>query len=406
MSALQKNLKVVVTGDVDSGKSTLIGRFLYEMNSLSGGIIDEIRDVCRRTGSEFEFGYLLDSLEEERRDQLTIDTTHVFCKTKRGKEFVFIDVPGHQKLLKNMLCGSSYADMAILVIDVQKSVEEQTKRHAFILKFLGIEQIIIVLNKMDLVGFNDTIFNKIKKEIIEFFKKLKLQPKYFIPISANQGENLIKTSKKMDWYKELTLIEALNSHFIKKENNGAFRLPIQDIYNINKEKIIVGRIISGEIKKGEKVNILPPNKEYKVKKIKVLNKEKSIACAPESIGLILDNMDTLKRGQVICKPTLPMISKEILAKIFCVHALNLNESLRFRCLTQESVAKISQIIGVWDIASLEPKSKGIVLNKTDFAEVVITIENPVVVEKFEKPNNLGRFVLQNEKEICAVGIIC
>lgn len=403
---MQEQLNVVVTGEVDSGKSTLVGRFLYEMGSLSQGVIEEIENVCQRLDRDFEFAYLLDSFEEERKNQLTIDTTQAFCKTKGGKEFVFIDVPGHQELIKNMLCGSSYADMAILVVDVQKSIEQQTKRHAFILKLLGIEQIILVLNKMDLIGFNEVVFNTVKEEITACFKKIQLQSKYFIPISAKQGENLLKKSIKMPWYKGLSLIEALNLYFKKKMNVG-FRLPIQDIYNLNGRKVAVGEIISGKIKKGEKVNILPLNKECEVKEIKVFNKNRRLARAPENIGLTLNDMDGLMRGQVICKPRLPKVKAEILTQVFCVHSLNIKERFKFRCATQETTVQIRQINRIWDTATLEPKSKeGIILEQTDFVEAIITTENPIVVERFEGSNNLGRFVLKSDTEISAVGIIC
>ena len=404
---MQDCLKVVVTGEVDSGKSTLIGRFLYETDSLSQGAIEEIEDISQRLGKDFEFAYLLDSLEEERKDQLTIDTTQAFCKTKRGKELVFIDVPGHQELLKNMLCGSSYADVAILIVDVQKSMEEQTKRHAFILKFLGIEQIILVLNKMDLVGFDEGASKKIEEDIAKFFKKIEIQPRYFIPLSARQGDNLVRRSKKMGWYKGLSLGEVLNNCFknFKKKRNGKFRFPIQDIYSLNGEKVAVGEIMSGRVKKGDRVNILPINKECKVKTIKVFNKKKTVAKAPDSVGFILDDMNNLMRGQVICKPELPWVNSEILTRIFCIHPLNIKDNLRLQCATQEVPAQIKQINGVWDTVNLKPLFKEGILEKTNFAEAIIVTEKPVVVERFEGLNNLGRFVLKNNKEICAVGII-
>lgn len=404
MRKMQEQLNVVVTGEVDSGKSTLIGRFLYEMGSLSQGAIDEIGNVCQRLGGDFEFAYLLDSFEEERGSQLTIDTTQVFCKAKRGKEFVFIDVPGHQELLKNMLCGSSYADIAVLVVDVQKSIEEQTKRHAFILKFLGIKQIILALNKMDSINFDEDNFERVKERIAAFFKKLEILPKYFIPISAKQGENLIKKSRKMPWYKGLSLIDELNTCF-RKKRNGDFRFPIQDIYNLNGEKVAVGEIIIGKIKRGEEVRVLPLNKERRVKTIKVFNKNTSIAKAPESIGLMLDEMNDLRRGQVICKERLPKVTTEILTKIFCVHPLNIKESMRFKCATQETRAKIKQMNGVWDTVNLEPKSKEGPLEKSDLAEAIIITEGPVVIERFRGLNSLGRFVLQSDGDINAVGII-
>jgi len=193
---MQDYLNIVVTGEIDSGKTTLIGRFLYDMGSLSQGVIEEIEDVCRRLGNGFEFAYILDSLEEERRNQLTIDTTQVFCKTKKGKRFIFIDVPGHQELLMNMLCGSSYADIAILTIDVRKSIEKQTKRHMFILKFLGVEQVIIAVNKMDLVGFDETVYERAKERIAAFFKKYRLNPSILFLFQLTKERILLNVRKK------------------------------------------------------------------------------------------------------------------------------------------------------------------------------------------------------------------
>jgi len=398
---MEEKLKIVVVGNVDAGKSTLIGRFLYDSGALYKDVVEEIN---QKLLDDFEFAYLLDSLEEERKNQLTIDTTQAFCKTKKGREFIFIDTPGHQELIKNMLCGSSYADIAILVVDMQRSIAEQTKRHVFILKFLGIREIIIVLNKMDSIGFNEAIFKEIKNEVAKFLKKLQLQPKYFIPTSAKQGDNLLKMSKKMAWYKGLPLVEALNAYF-KKKNKRPFCFPIQDIYGINKEKVAVGKIISGEVKKGDKVNISPLNKECKVRAIKVFDKDRSFAGAPESIGLIFDDMNDLKRGQIICKSRLPRVSSNILAKILCIQPLNINENLVFKCLTQETLARISKISRIWDMVSLESRIGEGALRENDVAEVNIVTDNPVSSESFEGLNSLGRFVLENNKEICAAGII-
>ncbi len=402
---MREYLKVVVTGDVDSGKSTLIGRFLYENHSLARGVIKEIENAFQGPRENFEFAYLLDSFEEEKIGNLTIDTTQVFCKTKKGEGIIFIDVPGHKELLKNMLCGSSYADTAILVVDVQKSTTEQTKRHVFILKFLGIEQIILVLNKMDLAGFKERTFQESKRDVIKLFKSLGLQPLYCIPASAKHGDNLLNRFKNMPWYKGLTLSQALGSDFHNIERGAGFRFPIQDIYNLQGGRVAVGEIISGKIKTGDTVNILPLNKECVVEEIKAFNEHRRMAGAPESIGLLLDDMAVLKRGQVVCRQKLPNATTQISAKIFCAHHLDTKEKFSFRCLTQETPCQISQIKGIWDTASLELKPVSETFERNDFAEVIISTENPVVTERTNKGNGLGRFVLQSNKGICAAGMI-
>jgi sulfate adenylyltransferase subunit 1 (EFTu-like GTPase family) len=257
---------------------------------------------------------------------------------------------------------------------------------------------------MDLAGFNENTFEMVKNRIIEFFKKIEIQPKYFIPISAKYSENILKKSKKMPWYKGLSFVETLNSCF-KKRINDDFRFPIQDIYELNGNKVAVGEIISGRIKNGEKVNILPLNKKCGVEKIRVFNKNQSYAKAPESIGLILDDMSDLRRGQVICKPILPKVTQEILIKLLCIHPLNIKENFKFRCTTQDTSAHIKQINEVWDTADLEPKLKHDSLDRTDVAEVILITDSLVVVERYRGFNSLGRFVLKSNSEIHAVGII-
>jgi len=399
--------KVVVSGEVDSGKSTLIGRFLYEMDSLSKGAIEDIREVCQSLGRDFEFAYLLDSLEEERKDKLTIDTTQKFCKDRKGNGFLFIDVPGHIQLIRNMLCGSSYADEAIVVVDVKKRIEEGTKRHINVLKFLGIERIIFALNKMDLSGFKECAFKNTKEKLVEFSKRTGIQAQYFIPVSAKQGDNLIKRSKNMPWYKELSLVDALYASYTElKEKENDFYFPVQDVYYIEGENVLVGSIISGKIKKSEVVKIAPINKVSKIKKIKVFNKAVSSAKAKESIGLVLTEPYQFLRGQVIYKGSPPEVTNKFSSRIFCTRSLNVEKRLIFKCLTQQFSARIERVNKVFDINGLETTDVTGNLKETEAAEAIIAIEGEVVIKKSNHHHSLGRFVLQNiSREICAVGVI-
>ncbi|MFA5356855.1 MAG: GTP-binding protein [Candidatus Omnitrophota bacterium] len=398
-------LNIVVTGDVDSGKSTLIGRALYDTGSLPIGKAMEINGVCRELNREFEFAYLLDSLEEERRGQLTIDTTQSFCRLKRGKGLNFIDVPGHRELLKNMLSGSSYADVAVLVLDIRCPIEEQTKRHAFILKFLGITHVIVAVNKMDSVGFKYEIFEKAKESISGLFSEISLSPEYFIPIFAKRGDNIARGSSNMPWYNGLPLIRLLSA-YDKKGRGSSFRFSVQDIYNLNgKTKVALGEVMSGCVKRKEKIVVLPENKEYTIKTIRAFNKNKAMAKAPEGIGLILDEMRGIRRGQVICKADLPEVKREIRAKILCVLPFRAAEKMRFVCATQDISVSIKEVRGVWDIASLKEKSAKGPLHEFDLAEVVLAFGSPAVVERYTGSNSLGRFVLEGDTGIRAAGVI-
>jgi len=382
-------IKIVVTGDVDAGKSTLIGRYLYESGSLCQEVMDDITEVCKNLERNFEFAFLLDSFEEERKNQLTIDTTQSFCKSKKGNHIVFIDVPGHQELLKNMISGASYADIAILVIDINKSVKDQTKRHAFILKFLGISKIVTVINKMDSLNFNQSVFLKTKKQVSEVFNNFGLEFNECIPVSAKDGDNLLKKSKNIHWYKGKPLNLALDNLKVKKDTD--FRFLIQDILSDSKEKIAIGPIISGQIKNGASIFIFPLQKNTSVESIKYFNKNIQNAKAPLSVGIILEDMGGIKRGQILSSGQPPIVTNTISGKIICTGSISLNSNLILRSTVQQAKVKIEKFKYIYD---------------HDVAEVILKTEDKIVVEKYKGYNSLGRFVLTNKQEkIVAVGTV-
>lgn len=402
-------LKIVVTGEVDAGKSTLIGRLLYDMGLLSEDTLRELKENCKRLGRDLEFAYLLDSFEEERMNQLTMDTTQAFCKNKRGRDFLFIDVPGHRELFKNMLCGSSEAEAAIMVVDVKKAQEDGTARHANALKFLGIREIIFVFNKMDSAGFDKDIFENAKEDIEGFCEKIGIRPRSFIPISAKGGDNLTCLSKRTDWYAGPALSEELNrlgKEFKNKNEAEDFYFPVQDVYNLDGEEICVGNIISGAIKNKETVRIASLEREFKLEKIRVFGKIKPLARAKEACGLVLSGPANLvARGAVIFKGSAPEVVRQITAKIVCVCPINLKEEFLLKCATQETVARIHRVNSVLNTSDLSILGEADALKETSAAEVVIAIEEPLVIKRSGEQGELGRFVLERGTEICAAGII-
>ncbi|MBU0547302.1 MAG: 50S ribosome-binding GTPase [Candidatus Omnitrophica bacterium] len=399
-------LKVVVAGEVDAGKSTLIGRLLYDTGSLHKAALAEIFQASRLNGNILEFAYLLDGLEEERRGQLTIDTTQAFCRNAKSG-FWFIDVPGHAELLKNMLCGSSCSQVAILVTDATKSLTDGTIRHINVLKFLGIEQIVVVLNKLDILDFSKDGFERAKGEISAFFKLIGIKTEYFIPVSARQGDNLAKKSTQIPWYKGPCLISALCSlkGKNKTDKKSRFYFPIQDVYVRKEEPVFVGTILSGQIRKNDAIYVSPEGRVDKIKAIRVLGKDKISAKAPESIGLELVRGDRLSRGQIISNDGKLSASAEITAKILCVQPINPGEKLFFSCTMQQTICSIKQINKFSPISAVAISDSKVSLDKEDVAEVLITCKEPVVVKKFLQVEALGRFVLKNDREIIAVGII-
>ncbi len=403
---MENALKVVVTGEVDAGKSTLIGRLLYDTGSLHKGQMAEISRLSGVNGSFLEFAYLLDGLEEERRGQSTIDTTQTFCRYAKSGFWV-IDVPGQAELLKNMLCGSSYAQAAILVMDATKSLEDGTIRHINVLKFLGIEQIVVVLNKLDILDFSKDAFERAKGEISAFFESIGMKTEYFIPVSARQGDNLAKKSAKIPWYKGPCLISVLCSlkGTNKTEKKRGFYFPIQDVYVRKEEPVFVGTILSGQIRKNDAVYVSPEGKVDKIKAIRVFGENKLFAEAPESIGLELVRGDRVSRGQIISKDDKLSASVEITAKILCVQPINPREKLLFSCATQQTPCSIKQINKFSSIASAATSASKSGLDKADIAEVVIAMLEPVIVKRFCQVEALARFVLKKDREIIAAGII-
>jgi len=403
---MENILKVVVAGEIDSGKSTLIGRLLYDTGSLHQDQMLEISSLGEINGNPLEFAYLLDSLQEERQGRLTIDTTQILCR--HGKSgFLFIDVPGHVELLKNMLSGSSYSQAAVLVTDVTKPLEDGTVRHINVLKFLGIRQMAVVLNKMDLLGFDKDAFARAKEEISAFIASIGMKAEYFIPLSARQGDNLVKESVNLAWYKGPCLIAALDSlgRVNRKGKKRGFYFPIQDVYLRQGRPVYVGTILSGRIHKNDAVYVSGDSKAGKIKTIKVFGKNKLSAQSPESIGIELAGADGLNRGQIIYKDDQLSLSAEITAKILCVQPISREDKLFFSCATQQTPCSIKQINKFSSISPGVTSGSKTGLNKADVAQVVIAMQEPVVVKKFCQLEALGRFVLKKNREICAAGII-
>src|SRR3989440_2986043 len=229
-SDTESKLKVVFVGHVDHGKSTLIGRILHDTGSLPEGKIEEIKKACAAEAMEFEFAFLLDALLEEQKQNVTIDTTEIPFRTAR-RRYAIIDAPGHKEFLKNMITGASRADAAILVIGADEGVREQSRRHGYLLSMLGIRNLIVVVNKMDLVGYSEKRFREIEQEYRKFLQELGLEARTFIPASARDGENVGRSSTKMKWYSAANVLEALDllePH--KPDTDLPLRFCVQDVY--------------------------------------------------------------------------------------------------------------------------------------------------------------------------------
>lgn len=405
----QNNLKLVIVGHVDHGKSTLIGRLLFDTHSLPPDKIAEIKKTSQSLGRKTEFAFLLDHLQEEREQGITIETTQTFFKTGK-RQYVIIDAPGHVEFVKNMITGASQAEAAILIIDAAEGLREQTRRHAYILSLLGLKQIIVALNKMDLVNFRKSTFNKVRDQAQKFLESIKIQATYYIPMVALAGENVAIKSKKMKWYQGPTLLKALDSFKNQlTDNRQGLILPVQDVYKIGNKRMIVGKIESGTLRKGQRIKILPAGQITKIKTIEKFKKQLRQAAAGENIGLTITDPLFIERGHLICQPHKePILTDKFEAHLFWMgqEDFDKNEAIVLRCATQEMPVQVKAIQNRMNSSSLKIISlQADKLKNLEVGHLTIKTKTPMAIQKFNDLPCLGKFVLIKNDNITAGGII-
>jgi len=406
-----QKLRIVIVGHVDHGKSTLIGRLFHDTNSLPEGKIEQIRKASEAEGMEFEYAFLLDALLEEQAQNITIDTTQLPFRTDK-REYVIIDAPGHKEFLKNMVTGAASADAAILLIDANEGIQEQSKRHAYLLSLLGIRQIVVAVNKMDLVGHRQERFEKVRSDYTEFLGKLDLEPLHFIPISAKLGLNITKNSPELSWHKGPAILEALDSMKIAVPAEGLpLRFVLQDIYRFDERRILAGRIETGSLRVGEEIMFWPDGKKSRIKSIENWNaKEPTLtASVGESVAITLEEQIFVERGQIGSLPGQgPAEGREIHASLFWLQAepLALNIPFTLKIGTQSVEARLVEITRVLDSSTLEPLagSPGII-HKNEVADVRIRARKPLAFDRHDRINETGRFVIVTGKRIGGGGIV-
>jgi len=409
---MREDLKFVAVGHVDHGKSTLIGRLLYDTNSLPPDKMEEVRRVSEEADGVPEFAFVMDHLEEERRNRVTIDTAQIFFRTNR-REYVIIDAPGHKQFLKNMITGSTQAEAALLLVAAEEGLQEQTHRHAYMLSLLGIKQLLVVINKMDLVEYKQERFQQVKNDIVKRLKDFSLDPLEVIPIAAHLGDNVARRSDKMLWYQGPTLLEGLDRlRPAPTSEEGVLRFPVQDIYEQNGEKILVGRLVSGTLKSGQRVMFHPLGKTATVDYIKVMEGKKDQALAGESIGVVLKEkgaMQGLKRGEIACDLTpTPLINNTIVATVFWMSGepLRKGDTLDLKCATQQVSCKVKKIRDRMNSSSLEIiDADADELHNTEVATLTLKANGYLCMDPFESVAETGRFVLMRDTNTVAGGVV-
>src|SRR6201996_4350288 len=293
--------RIVIVGHVDHGKSTLVGRLLYETGSLPEGKLEMLKAVSARRGMPFEWSFLLDALQTERDQGITIDTTQIRFRT-HSRDVVLIDAPGHAEFLRNMITGASQADGAVLIIDALEGVRDQTRRHGYLLHLLGVKQVAIVVNKMDRVGYSAERFKEISDEISAHLTGLGVTPRAIIPISAREGDGVAVLTPNIQWYDGPTVVDALDAlEPARPLEQLALRLPVQAIYKFDDRRIVAGRIESGNLGAGDEIVIMPAGKLAKIRSVESwpVTPVAERQSAGRSVGITLDRELFVERGDVI-----------------------------------------------------------------------------------------------------------
>src|SRR5437588_1057477 len=287
-AAPTEQLKIVIVGHVDHGKSTFVGRLFYDTGTLPEGKLEQLQQIAERRGVPFEWANLMDALQSERDQNITIDTAQIWFRTRK-RQYVIIDAPGHKEFLKNMVTGAANAEAALLLIDAHEGVQENSRRHGYLLNLLGIRQIAVLVNKMDLENYSEARFNQIESEYRAWLKSIGVEPKVFTPIAAKHGDNIASRSPNMPWWRGGTVLETLDEFAVSESpKDQPLRFPIQDVYRFDERRILAGRVEAGSIKAGVTLVILPTNRPSTVESTELWTSLPSDAAPPgESTGRTL-----------------------------------------------------------------------------------------------------------------------
>jgi bifunctional enzyme CysN/CysC len=403
-------VRIVIVGHVDHGKSTLIGRLLYETGSLPDGKLESLKAVSARRGMPFEWSFLLDALQTERDQGITLDTSQIRFRTA-ARDFVLIDAPGHAEFLRNMITGAAQADAALLIVDAAEGVRDQTRRHGYLLHLLGIRQVAVVINKMDRVDFDERRFRDIETEISTHLVNLGLTPVAVIPISARDGDGVARRTDPIGWYGGPTVVETLDDFMpARQPNELALRLPVQAVYKFDDRRIIAGRIETGSIAVGDEIVVMPAGKTARVRSIESWPEPAQAprtAGAGQSVGITLDSEIFLDRGDVVSTGAVrPKAAQHLRARVFWLNEepLEVGTSINVRIGTAEARGTIAAIEKAVDPGALSATEASAVA-QNHVGEIDIALSRPLAVDPYALNARTGRIVLDMKGRISGGGLV-
>ncbi len=409
-----RRLDVVVAGHVDHGKSTVVGRLLADTGSLPQGKLDQVKDLCARGARPFEYSFLVDALKDEQRQGITIGAARLFFKTAR-RGYMITDAPGHVEFLKNMVSGAAHADAALLVIDAAEGVRENSKRHGYLLKMLGVRQLCVLINKMDSVGHGEAAFRALARDCESFLARLGVKADHFVPTSARDGGNIARRSEEMPWYEGPTVLEALEGFREKAPpSERAFRMPVQDIYKFTESgdvrRIVAGTVEAGSVAAGDELVFHPSGKTATVKTLEDYPpSDRGSRSEGEAAGLTLAEDIYVRRGEIAAKKgePPPSVTSRARAGIFWmgVEPLLPGRDYALKLGTARVRARLESVVFVLDASTLEERRDRREVRRHEAAECVLSFDAPLAFDLPEHNAALGRFVLVDGCEISGGGLI-
>ncbi len=392
-------LRFLTCGSVDDGKSTLIGRLLFDSKMVYEDHLKQVKDATQKygtTGTDFDPALLTDGLKAEREQGITIDVAYRYFSTAKRK-FIIADTPGHEQFTRNMATGASNCDLAIILIDARYGVVTQTRRHSFIVSLLGIKHVIVAVNKMDLVNFDEKIYNKICADYADFAANLEIPDIRFIPMSALKGDNVVNASDKAPWYQGGTLMHHLESvHVASDRNLIDLRLPVQMVLRPNLDfRGFAGTMASGRIKKGDAITALPSGKSSKVKSVLVSGQEAAEAFAGQAVVVTLEDEVDIARGDMLIHPgNRPRVTQSFEAMLVWMGEAPLapGKSYLIKQTTCKTPGVISAIRYRMDVNTLK-KQDTAALNLNEIGRAVVELDRPIVCDAYKKNRGTGAFII-------------
>jgi bifunctional enzyme CysN/CysC len=411
---VQQRMSIVIVGHVDHGKSTVIGRLLADTHSLPEGKLEQVRAQCELNSKPFEYAFLLDALKDEQAQGITIDAARVFFKSRK-RHYLILDAPGHIEFLKNMITGAARAEAALLVIDAAEGVQENSRRHGYMMSLLGVRQLAVVVNKMDLVGWDRGVYDRIVREYGAFLDQVGIRPACFIPVSARGGDNIAESSPNLPWYQGPSVLGALDAFRSEAAPvDRPFRMPVQDVYKFTKQgddrRIVAGTIDSGSVSVGDSMIFYPSGKKSRVKSIEGFNRAvHNQAEAGWAVGFTLQEQIYITRGEMATleSQTRPQVTTRLRVSLFWLgkEPMVKRKEYLLKLGTARVTCRLEDIIRVMDASTLDATSQRLVIQRHDVAECVLKLDRAIACDLADDIAATSRFVIVDDYEIRGGGIV-